>query len=246
MLLPIELLPGSETQWIFWPRTGARLRASQENSQSLVWLVVFFSGGKGERGVRVQGFFYSRRAGLLGGRAETSSLNSPPKLRRREGPARQGRVAVEHLNAPDPRHPSRDARAVFPHGPRELERHADLCLGAVLEPSACARGDGAAALRSGGAARCCSRCCWGWCCCAARVGAPAARASEAGGRRRWPQHDDPLRVLRFFRERRGEVETRPCFSNAITLGRGTRARGRRREGGLRHARMGIVLSRVVA
>jgi hypothetical protein len=35
MLSPMLALPGSLIQWIFWFFTGARLRASHENSQSL-------------------------------------------------------------------------------------------------------------------------------------------------------------------------------------------------------------------
>lgn len=31
---PIDVEPGSETQWIFWFLMGARLRANHENSQS--------------------------------------------------------------------------------------------------------------------------------------------------------------------------------------------------------------------
>ncbi len=33
--MPMLALPGSDTQWIFWFLMGARLRASQLNSQSL-------------------------------------------------------------------------------------------------------------------------------------------------------------------------------------------------------------------
>lgn len=78
---------------------------------------------------------------------------APPKLRRRERPARQPRVLWEHLDGADPRHPLRDALAVVPQRPADLERHGHLDLGAVVEPLRHAAAAQAAVGRAAGDAR---------------------------------------------------------------------------------------------
>ena len=138
-LRPSDAVPGSETQWIFWPRTGARLRASHENSQSRPNCVVASVQREKRASSGCTVTLFVAFLGVWccqGGRQRRHTNTAQQRTRARAPPSSLSSLIITtNPSSPlDPRHPLRDALAVVPERPAGLERRGHLDLGAALKP----------------------------------------------------------------------------------------------------------------